>query len=132
MVVQKPDELVGVCSRESPAVQRTAPRAEVRSENLPHRCSYCLIMDSAEERVLVQKRVAWKETYPSHYDPCPGGVMGPDETFEENAIRELEEEMGIVVGSALAPEPLVPLFDFWFEDGLVREWGQLLKLRFDG
>ena len=40
--------------------------------------------------------------------------------------------MGIVVGSALAPEPLVPLFEFWFEDGLVREWGQLLKLRFDG
>ena len=40
--------------------------------------------------------------------------------------------MGIVVGSALAPEPLVPLFDFWFEDASVRNWGRLLKVRFEG
>ena len=47
---------------------------------------------SLAQRVLVQKRVAWKETYPSHFDPCPGGVMSPTETFEENAERELAEE----------------------------------------
>lgn len=132
MVVQKPDELVGVCSRESPTVQRVASRAEVRSKNLPHRCSYVLITDSAGERVLVQKRVAWKETYPSHYDPCPGGVMGPNETFEENAVRELEEEMGIAIGSALAPEHPSFLFDFWFENDRVRNWGRLLVVRFMG
>ena len=129
--VQKPAEAVGVCTRESSAVVRTATRAEVRAQNLPHRCSYCLIVDRMG-RVLVQKRVAWKETYPSHYDPCPGGVMGPDETFEENAIRELEEEMGIVVGSPLSPAPLEELFDFFFEDASVRNWGRLFMVRFDG
>lgn len=130
--VQKPAELVGVCTRDSAAVISSATRGEVRAQNLPHRCSYCLIVDAKEERVLVQKRVAWKETYPSHWDPTPGGVMGPDETFEENALRELEEEMGIVVGSNLAPKQLEPLFDFWFEDDRVQNWGRLMKVRFEG
>ena len=107
-------------------------RATVRAQNLPHRCSYCLVVDAAQQHVLVQKRVAWKETYPSHFDPCPGGVMGPDETFEENAARELAEEMGIVAGSALAPQPPEPLFDFWFEDATIRNWGRLFKVTFEG
>ena len=126
--VQRPGEVVGLCTRESPAVVGSAPRAEVRARNLPHRCSFCLVVDAAGERVLVQKRVAWKETYPSHYDPCPGGVMGPDETFEANGARELGEEMGIAATAA----DLEPLFDFWFEDDRVRTWGRLLKLTWDG
>ena len=93
--VQKPAELVGICSRESSTVIGTATRAEVRAQNLPHRCSYCLVVDGAEKRVLVQKRVAWKETYPSHHDPCPGGVMGPEETFEENPSDSEQEDAAI-------------------------------------
>ena len=111
---------------------RTETRATVRAQNLPHRCSYCLVVDATQQRVLVQKRVAWKETYPSHFDPCPGGVMGPDETFEENAARELAEEMGIVAGSALVPQPPEPLFDFWYEDATIRNWGRLFKVTFEG
>jgi len=42
------------------------------------------------------------------------------------------EEMGIVVGSTLSPRPLEPLFDFWFEDEHTRNWGRLLKVRFEG
>ena len=126
--VQQPAELVGLCTRESHAVVGSAPRAEVRAKNLWHRCSFCLVVDASGERVLVQKRVAWKETYPSHYDPCPGGVMGPDETFEENGARELREEMGI----AVAPADLAPVFDFRFEDDRVRTWGRLLALTWDG
>ena len=61
--VAKPNELVGVCTRESSAVIRTATRADVRAQNLPHRCSYSLVVDGTGERVLTQKRVAWKE-YP--------------------------------------------------------------------
>lgn len=58
--------------------------------------------------------------------------MGPNETFEENAVRELAEEMGIVVGSPLSPAPLEKLFDFWFEDERVRNWGRLMKVRWLG
>ena len=130
--VQQPLEMVGLCTRESSELVGAATRAEVRERNLPHRLSFCLILDGAESQVLVQKRVAWKETYPSYFDPCPGGVMGPDESFEINAIRELEEEMGIIVGSALSPKPVEPLFDFWFENDISRAWGRLFKVNFTG
>lgn len=126
--VQKPEEVVGVCTPESHAVVRAATRAEVREKNLPYRSSFVLVVDSRGERVVVQKRVAWKETYPSHLDPCPGGVMGPDETFEGNAARELAEEMGIEASE----DALAPLFDFYFEDDAVRTWGRLLKCTWDG
>lgn len=29
-----------------------------------------------QEQLYVQKRVAFKETFPSFYDPAPGGVVG--------------------------------------------------------
>ena len=36
-----------------------------------------------------------KDYCPSHFDPCTGGVVDANEGNEENAIRELKEEMGI-------------------------------------
>ena len=54
--------------------------------------------------------------------------MGPDETFEGNAARELAEEMGIEASE----DALAPLFDFYFEDDAVRTWGRLLKCTWDG
>ena len=40
--VQKPAELVGVCSRESSDVEYATTRAEVRARNLPHRWYVCV------------------------------------------------------------------------------------------
>lgn len=33
-------------------------------------------LHGAQGHIFVQKRVAFKETFPSHYDPAPGGVVG--------------------------------------------------------
>ena len=121
----------------------------MRSRNLPHRASFIFLHNSAGQ-LFVQQRVAWKETYPSHHDPAPvrspacrrvaataqrltrcfdaaqGGVVGADESYEENAAREVEEEMG-VVGA-----PLAPLFDFFFQDGVSRVWGRAFRAVYDG
>ena len=123
-----------------------------------------------QEQIYVQKRVAFKETFPSHYDPAPGGVVGEGqlsgridesgkqmayhlsilafwyissvhladkrsacfivlhilhagfkETYEENAVRELEEEMGI------RDAAIEKLFDFWYGDETCRLWGRLFR-----
>lgn len=114
--------------------------------------------------------MAFKETFPSHYDPAPGGVVGErqlpgrsdgsgkqrayhpsilafwyvssvhpagrrsacsnvlhilhagsEETYEENAVRELEEEMGI------RDAAIEKLFDFWYGDETYRMWGRLFR-----
>jgi len=123
--VQNPSELVTVVDKEN-NVLGEAPRSRVRAENLVHRCSYVVIRSTSSDKVFVQKRVAFKETYPSFYDPAPGGVVGAGESYEENASREIEEEMGI------AGVDLRPHFDFFHEDGVTRVWGRLFSCAYDG
>ena len=53
-------------------------------------------------------------------------MVGAGESYEENAAREVEEEMG-VVGAALTP-----LFDFFFQDGVSRVWGRAFRAVHDG
>jgi ADP-ribose pyrophosphatase YjhB (NUDIX family) len=55
-----------------------------------------------------------------------GGVVCEHETYEENAVRELEEEMG-VTGC-----PLEQLFDFFFTDSVTAVWGRAFRCTYDG
>ena len=55
-----------------------------------------------------------------------GGVVGAGESYEDNAAREVEEEMGV------AGAPLHPLFDFFFQDGVSRVWGRAFRAVYDG
>lgn len=53
-------------------------------------------------------------------------MVDAGESYEDNAAREVEEEMG-VVGA-----PLTPLFDFFFEDAVTRVWGRAFRAVYDG
>ena len=85
------------------------PRHRVRSENLPHRATYVFVFDR-RGRVLVQRRTATKDIYPSHHDLAAGGVVAAGESYEACAEREAEEELGIR-GTALERK-----LDFYYED----------------
>lgn len=106
-------------------VTGSATRRQMRAERLPHRCSYILVFNSAGE-LLVQKRTETKDIYPGYWDPAAGGVMQFGETYEENAEREVAEEMGI------RGVPLTPLFDLWFEDERSAVWGRAFTCVWDG
>ncbi|CAL5221884.1 g4147 [Coccomyxa viridis] len=122
--VQRPKELVQIVDEDNKALGK-ATRAEMRAGNLIHRCSFAVV-ENSQGQLYVQKRVAFKETFPSHYDPAPGGVVGYGESYEDNAVRELEEEMGIT-GACLET-----LFDFWYSDNTCRLWGRLFRCKSDG
>ena len=55
-----------------------------------------------------------------------GGVVGAGESYEDNAAREIEEEMGV------RGAPCEPLFDFFFEDDATRVWGRAFRATHDG
>jgi len=122
--VQQPEELVAVVDAEDRFV-RAARRAEVRGSNLWHCCSFCFVFNPRGQ-LLVQKRMASKETYPSHLDPCPRGVVGAGESYESNVEREAAEEMGVT------GVEFEPLFDFKFEDGVSRVRGRAFACIFPG
>jgi isopentenyldiphosphate isomerase len=81
----------------------TVTRREMRERRLSHRCVYVLVFDR-QGRLFVHLRTATKDVYPSHWDPCIGGVLAAGESFDEGARREASEELGV----SIEPERLFP------------------------
>ncbi|CAL9392455.1 NUDIX domain-containing protein [Streptomyces sp. enrichment culture] len=108
------DEILDVVDEHDRVVGR-APRGEVYARGLRHRCVFVLARD-AEGRIFVHRRTPVKLVFPSLYDMFVGGVVGAGEAYDEAALREAEEELGV---SGL-PRPS-HLFTFLY-DGADRTW----------
>jgi len=118
------DELVIIVDKENTEVG-VVPRREMRSGRLRHRATYILVFNAKGE-LFVQKRTQTKDVFPGYYDIAAGGVVLAGESYEEGAVRELEEELGI------RETPLTSLFDFYYEDEHIRLWGRAFSCTFDG
>jgi isopentenyldiphosphate isomerase len=102
----------------------SAKRKQVRLENLWHRASYIFVYNS-QGQFYVQKRSQRKDYCPGYFDLANGGVMGAEETDEENAQRELEEEVGI------SGVELKVLLRVKYEDASNRVWGNVFGVKHD-
>ncbi|MFJ8587111.1 NUDIX domain-containing protein [Streptomyces sp. NPDC093595] len=118
------DEVLDVVDEHDVVVGR-APRGEVYARGLRHRCVFVLARD-AEDRLFVHRRTATKLVFPSRYDMFVGGVVGAGESYDEAALREAEEELGV----RGLPRP-TPLFRFLYEDGGGRGswWSAVYEVR---
>ena len=117
-------EIVTVVDGENRPVA-DVPRHRMRSENLPHRATYIFVFDR-RGRILVQRRTAIKDIYPSHYDLAAGGVVAAGESYETCAEREAEEELGIR-GATLERR-----LDFYYEDERNRCFGRVFTCVHEG
>jgi isopentenyldiphosphate isomerase len=70
------------------------PRAELRERDLIGRATYILLFNTAGE-LCVHRRTLSKAIYPGYWDVAAGGMVQAEESYEESALRELEEELGI-------------------------------------
>ncbi|MFD1658482.1 NUDIX hydrolase [Streptomyces caeni] len=109
------DELLDIVD-ENDRVIGQSPRGEAYARGLRHRCVFIQARD-AEGRIFVHRRTPTKMVFPSLYDMFVGGVVGAGETYDDAALREAEEELGV---SGL-PRP-EPLFKFLYDDGAGRTW----------
>lgn len=109
------DEILDIVDEEDRVTGRS-PRGEAYARKLRHRCAFVLVRD-AEGRIFVHRRTATKLVFPSLYDMFVGGVVGAGESYDEAALREAEEELGV---SGL-PRPEY-LFKFLYDDGAGRTW----------
>ncbi|MEU6659224.1 NUDIX domain-containing protein [Streptomyces sp. NPDC046821] len=97
-----------------------APRGEAYARGLRHRCVFIQATD-AQGRVFVHRRTPQKLVFPSMYDMFVGGVVGAGESYDDAALREAEEELGVTG----LPRP-TPLFKFLYDDGAGRTWWSYL------
>ncbi|MFJ9662330.1 NUDIX domain-containing protein [Streptomyces griseoflavus] len=109
------EEIIDIVDADDRVVGRS-PRGEAYARGLRHRCAFVLVRD-AGGRLFVHRRTAAKQVFPSLYDMFVGGVVGAGEGYDEAALREAEEELGV---SGL-PRPAY-LFKFLYDDGAGRTW----------
>lgn len=82
-IVNPYDEVIGKASRD-----------EVYEKLLPHRIVHVLIFNDDKEMAL-QLRSKTVSFCPNHWSTAVGGHVQSGENYEEAAIREYEEELGI-------------------------------------
>ncbi|MEU2875567.1 NUDIX domain-containing protein [Streptomyces sp. NPDC007070] len=102
------DEILDLVD-ENDHITGQAPRGEVYARGLRHRCVFIEVRD-AEDRLFVHRRTATKLAFPSLHDMFVGGVVGAGESYDDAALREAEEELGV---SGLARPEF--LFKFLYE-----------------
>ena len=116
------DELLDIVDEQDRVVGQ-ASRSEAYARRLRHRCAFVLARD-ALGRVFVHRRTARKLVFPSLYDMFVGGAVGAGESYDEAALREAEEELGV---SGLHTP--VPLFKFLYEAPEHTWWSSVYEIR---
>ncbi|MDO4459954.1 MAG: NUDIX domain-containing protein [Clostridia bacterium] len=74
-------------------------RSEAHRKGIRHRTSHVWIYSLEKDKpfILVQKRCSHKDSYPNCYDISSAGHIPAGIGYEESAIRELKEELGLEI-----------------------------------
>ena len=69
-------------------------RGVIHANNLLHRAVHIFVF-APDGRLYLQQRSATKDTFPLHWE-CVGGHLSPGELYPVAAVREVEEELGLI------------------------------------
>ena len=86
-VVNEHDEVIG-----------RAPRREVHRTRLRHRAIHVFVFNARGE-IFLQKRSMSKDSSPGLWDSSASGHVDSGEDYDACAVRELREEIGLVVSA---------------------------------
>jgi len=118
------EEIVAIVDRDNHLLGAVSRRI-MRQQKLIHRASYILVFNQAGQ-LFIQKRSRSKDIYPGTWDLAAGGVVLARESYEESALRELREELG------LTGVRLKVSFDQYYEDADNRVWGRIFSCTSNG
>ena len=87
------DILVDVVD-ENDMVVGSAPRKGIHKTDKLHRSVHIFLINSSG-RIWLEKRAENTDTFPGYYNSSAAGHVSSGESYEEGALREIEEELGI-------------------------------------
>lgn len=93
MPIDNSQELFDVCDVADNVIAQ-APRGEVHARGLLHRAVHIFVFNLRGE-FLVQRRSATKDEFPLRITSSASGHVAAGEGYDETAVRELEEELGL-------------------------------------
>ena len=97
---QRADEIFDVVNDRDEVIGQNT-RGEVHRLGLKHRAVHVLVFNRRGE-IFLQKRSMRKDTFPGAWDSSASGHLDSGESYDDCAIRELREEIGLRI--ARAPE----------------------------
>lgn len=71
-----------------------ATRAEIHAKGLIHRAVHLFVFNRRGD-IYVHRRSSAKDRHPLKLDSSAAGHVDPGESYEQSAVRELHEELGI-------------------------------------
>lgn len=90
-----PLEYLELFDEEDRPLGRIALRSECHGNpRLIHRTAHVVVFNR-QGQLLLQKRTHDRDVQPGKWDTAVGGHLGPGETYEQAARREMNEELGI-------------------------------------
>jgi isopentenyldiphosphate isomerase len=123
-VTNASEELVDIVDCNDNVVYQCT-RKEMRAQVLRHRAVFIAVVNSAGE-LLIHQRSAMKDLWPSYWDLAVGGVVSAGESYDDAALRELDEEVGIT------GMPLVEMGEGTYSDEEVSLVGKCFLAKYDG
>ena len=91
------EEKFDVLDASGAATGATAPRSLVHATGLFHKAAHVWVLSPYTGELLLQRRAACKDSWPSLLDCSAAGHVSAGEAALPSALRELEEELGLRV-----------------------------------
>ena len=92
------DEIFPIVNEEDKVIWKISRKEAHKSPHIIHRASAVLVFDK-KGKLLIQKRSLTKDTAPGCWGHSVGGHVGYGENYLAVAIRETQEELGIIIAS---------------------------------
>ena len=90
------DELIDICDENGHILGAAIPKSQVHQKGFWHHTVHIWIYNSKNE-ILLQQRTSTKEIFPNVWDIAVAGHISSNETPIHAALREIKEEIGLVV-----------------------------------
>ena len=90
------EEIVDIVTITGKATGETAKKSEIHKKGLYHNTAHIWLYNSKGE-ILLQQRAKSKLIYPLLWDVSVAGHIDAGETIKQGALREIKEEIGLVL-----------------------------------
>ena len=92
-------EILDICDELGNPTGKTVERKIAHQQGILHRTAHVWILRKKENKIqiLLQKRSEQKDSFPGCYDISSAGHIPAGDNYGQSAVRELKEELGIVV-----------------------------------